>query len=223
MKTENRSGRRNVMKLTVTTFITLDGVMQGPGGPDEDRSNGFELGGWLVPFADEGMGRAITDIFTRAEDILLGRNTYDMMYPYWSTFPDQDDVVAAGLNNLPKHVATSRPESLEWTNSHPITGDLVESVARLKERPGGELQVHGSHGLLQTLIGAGLVDEFNLFTYPVVLGAGKRLFESGTIPMSMRYESSVVTETGVVIASYTPIGPPTLLSLPPNEGQDGVG
>ena len=211
------------MKLTVTTFVTLDGVMQGPGGPDEDRSNGFELGGWLVPFADEGMGQAITDIFSRAEEILLGRTTYDMMYPYWSTFPDQDDVVAAGLNNLPKHVATSRPDTLEWTNSHPINGDVIEAVRQLKERPGGELQVHGSHGLLQTLIGAGLVDEFNLFTYPVVLGDGKRLFGSGTIPMTMKYGSSVATETGVVIASYTPTGPPTLLSIPPNEGQEPVG
>jgi dihydrofolate reductase len=211
------------MKLTVTTFVTLDGVMQGPGGPDEDRSNGFELGGWLVPFVDEGMGRAVTDIFGRAEEILLGRTTYDMMYPYWSTFPDQEDVVAAGLNNLPKHVATSRPDTLEWTNSHPINGDVVEAVRQLKERPGGELQVHGSHGLLQTLIGAGLVDEFNLFTYPVVLGDGKRLFSSGTIPMTMKYGSSVATETGVIIASYTPTGPPTLLSIPPNEGQETVG
>ena len=107
------------MKLTVTTFITLDGVMQGPGSPDEDPSNGFELGGWLVPFVDDGMGRAITDIFSRTEEILLGRTTYDMMYPYWSTFPDQDDVVAVALNNLPKHVATSRPDTLEWTNSTP--------------------------------------------------------------------------------------------------------
>jgi dihydrofolate reductase len=211
------------MKLTVTTFITLDGVMQGPGGPDEDRSNGFELGGWLVPFVDEGMGRAITDIFSRAEEILLGRTTYDMMFPYWSTFPDEDDVVAAALNNLPKHVATSRPDSLEWTNSRPIRGDVVEAVRDLKERPGGELQVHGSHGLLQTLIRSGLVDEFNLFTYPVVLGDGKRLFESGAIPTSMKYQSSQITDAGVVVASYVPAGPPTLLAIPPNEGQDAAG
>ena len=211
------------MKLTVTTFITLDGVMQSPGSPDEDRSNGFELGGWLVPFVDEGMGRAITDIFSRTDEVLLGRTTYDMMYPYWSTFPDQDDVVAAALNNLPKHVATSRPDTLEWTNSQPIRGDVVEEVRELKQRPGGELQVHGSHGLLQTLIRAGLVDEFNLFTYPVVLGDGKRLFESGTIPTSMQYQSSDITSSGVVVASYVPTGPPTLLVLPPNEGQDTLG
>ena len=143
-----------------------------------------------------------------------------MMYPYWSTFPDHDDVVATGLNNLTKHVATSRPDTLAWNNSHPINGDIIEAVRQLKERPGGELQVHGSHGLLQTLIGAGLVDEFNLFTYPVVLGNGKRLLGSGTIPMTMKYGSSVATETGVIIASYTPTGPPTLLSLPPNKGQE---
>ena len=105
----------------------------------------------------------------------------------------------------------------------PITGDVLGAVRELKERPGGELQVHGSHGLLQTLIAAGLVDEFNSFTYPVVLGDGKRLFESGTIPTSMQYQSSDITGSGVVVASYVPTGPPTLLALPPNEGQDSVG
>jgi dihydrofolate reductase len=198
------------VKLTVTTFVTLDGVMQGPGGHDEDLSNGFELGGWVSAHIDQDFGRRIDDIFSRADAVLLGRTTYDMMYPYWSRFPDQDNVVAAALNNLPKHIATSRPEGLTWDNASPIEGDLVEAVRRLKERPGRELQVHGSHGVIQTLLEAGLVDEINLFIFPVVLGEGKRLFGPGTVPAGMRLENGEISSTGVVIATYTPIGEPLL-------------
>jgi dihydrofolate reductase len=198
------------VKLTVTTFVTLDGVMQGPGGHDEDLSGGFELGGWVSPHIDETFGRKVDEIFGRAEAILLGRTTYDMMYPYWSQFPDQDNVVAAGLNNLPKHIATSHPDDLTWQNAVPIEGDVVEAVRKLKDEPGGELQVHGSHGLIQTLLEAGLVDELNIFVFPVVLGEGKRLFGPGTPPMGMRLESSEVSNTGVVIATYVPTGAPQL-------------
>lgn len=202
------------MKLTVTTFITLDGVMQGPGARAEDPSHGFELGGWVTPHIDEDFGRRVDDIFGRADAILLGRTTYDLMYPYWSQFPDQDNVVAAGLNNLPKHVATSRPESLSWNNSHPIEGDVIDAVRNLKEQPGRELQVHGSHGLIQALLKAGLVDEVNLFIFPVVLGDGKRLFEPGAAPTGMRLESSEVSSTGVIIATYASTGAPSLEDLP---------
>lgn len=202
------------MKLTVTTFVTLDGVMQGPGGHDEDLSGGFELGGWVTPHIDEDFGRRVDDIFGRADAIVLGRTTYDMMYPYWSQFPDQDNVVAAGLNNLPKHIATSHPDGLTWNNAHAIEGDVVEAVGKLKEQPGGELQVHGSHGLIQTLLKAGLVDELNLFIFPVVLGQGKRLFEPGAQPTGMRLENSEVSSTGVIIATYVTTGAPSLEDIP---------
>jgi dihydrofolate reductase len=202
------------MKLTVTTFVSLDGVMQGPGGHDEDLSGGFELGGWVTPHIDEDFGRRVDDIFSRADAILLGRTTYDMMQPYWSQFPDEDNVVAGGLNNLPKHIATSHPEDLTWANSRPIEGDVVEAVRKLKEEPGRELQVHGSHGLVQTLLHAGLVDEISLFIFPVVLGDGKRLFEPGSAPTGMKVENAEVSSTGVVIATYVASGAPELEDLP---------
>lgn len=195
------------MKLTVTTFTTLDGVMQGAGSPDEDRSNGFGLGGWLVPFVDEDFGRLITDIFSRADEILLGRTTYEDMYAFWSEVTDQEDLVAVALNTLPKHVATTRGDELEWENSRAISGDVVAAVRELKSRPGRELQVHGSHGLVQTLLRAGLVDEFNVWTFPVVLGEGKRLFGDGTLPTTLALTSSEVTSAGVVVASYENAGP----------------
>ncbi len=208
------------MRLTVTTFTTLDGVMQGPGGPDEDRSNGFALGGWLVPFVDDDFGRLITDIFRRADEILLGRTTYDMMYPFWSQITDRDDPVAVGLNTLSKHVATSHPDTLEWENSHPIVGDVVAAVRLLKEKPGRELQVHGSHGLVQTLLAAELVDEFNLWTFPVVLGEGRRLFGEGTVPTSMKVDSTSVTTAGVVVATYQPSGAPSQQTIAVEDGKE---
>jgi dihydrofolate reductase len=198
------------VKLTVTTFVSLDGVMQGPGGHDEDLSGGFELGGWVSPHIDEDFGRRVDEIFGRAEAILLGRTTYDMMYEYWSQIPTEDNVVASGLNNLPKHIATTRPDSITWNNARPIEGDVVEFVRTLKEQPGGELQVHGSHGLIQTLLGAGLVDEINLFIFPLVLGDGKRLFEQGTPPSGFVLESGEISGTGTIMATYRPTGAPAL-------------
>jgi dihydrofolate reductase len=209
------------VKLTVTTFVTLDGVMQGPGGVTEDPSNGFELGGWVMPFADEGFGRHITEIFERAEAILLGRTTYDLMYPYWSQVADPDDVVATALNGLPKHVVTHRPTDLGWANSHPITGDVVATISDLKGQPGGELQVHGSHGLIQTLLTAELVDEFNVFVFPVLLGDGKRLFGEGTKPATVSLVGTEVTDAGVMVATYRPAGPLVQQTVPgvdPSEG-----
>jgi dihydrofolate reductase len=198
------------MKLTVTTFVSLDGVMQGPGGHDEDLSGGFELGGWVTPHIDEDFGRRVDDIFGRADAILLGRTTYDMMYPYWSRFPDEGNVVASGLNNLPKHIATSRPDDITWSNARPIEGDVVEFVRELKTEPGRELQVHGSHGLIQTLLREGLVDEMNLFIFPLVLGQGKRLFEPGIPPTGMELENGEISSTGVVITTYRAVGAPSL-------------
>ena len=202
------------MKLTVTTFVTLDGVMQGPGGVGEDPSNGFALGGWVMPFADEDFGRHITEIFERAEAILLGRTTYDLMYPYWSRVTAADDVVATALNGLPKHVVTSSPADLAWANSHPVNGDMVAAVTTLKDRPGGELQVHGSHGLIQTLLASSLVDEFNVFVFPVVLGDGKRLFGEGTQPATMTLVSTETTDAGVTVSTYRPAGPLVQQTVP---------
>lgn len=194
------------MQLTVTTFTSVDGVMQGPGGRDEDRSDGFGLGGWLVPYVDEEFGEIVDDIFSRAGEILLGRATYETFYPYWSQLADSDDIVASRLNNLPKHVATNSRETLEWKNSRVISGDVAAEIRRLKERSGGELQVHGSHGLIQTLLAEGLVDAFNLLIFPVVLGEGKRLFGRGTVPASLELTASRVTGKGVIAATYEPTG-----------------
>lgn len=195
------------MKLTVTAFVTLDGVMQGPGAPDEDRSHGFEYGGWLVPHTDEDFGAAVDEIFGRVDEFLLGRTTYDMMYAYWSQLSESEDTVARALNTLPKHVATTSETGLDWANTHRLEGDVVGTVQALKERPGRELQVHGSHGLVQTLLSAGLVDELNVFFAPVVIGDGKRLFGGGTSPTTMELVDSRVTSTGIIVARYRPRGP----------------
>ncbi len=196
--------------------------MQGPGSPDEDRSGGFDRGGWLVPFHDDDMGRLIDETFTHADELLLGRRTYDMMQAYWSQVTDPDDIVARGLNTLPKHVATTRPESLTWANSHAIEGDLVAAVAALKSKPGRELQVHGSHGLVQTLLAAGLVDQLNVWTFPVVVGTGKRLFPSGMPAVSARRISTDSTGAGAVITSYELVGPADYGSFVVDEGREAV-
>lgn len=210
------------MKLTVTTFTTLDGVMQGPGGPDEDRANDFGLGGWAAALLDEDFGRIVDDIFSRVDAFLLGRTTYDMMYAYWSQITEPDNPVATALNTLPKHVATARGDSLDWANTHPITGDVVAGVNELKQQPGRELQVHGSHGLIQTLLESNLVDEFNVLTFPVVLGEGKRLFGNGTVPTTMNLVTSEATEAGAIFARYEPAGPPTLQEFVVEDGRETV-
>jgi len=195
------------MKLTVTTFVTLDGVMQAPGGVQEDLSGGFKYGGWLVPFSDSDMGRIITDIFEQADAILFGRKTYDMMYAYWPNVTDPTNLVAKALNSLPKYVATRHAGSLAWHNSHPLQGDYADAIRALKLQPGRELQVHGSHGLVQLLLREGLIDQFNIWTYPVLVGAGKRLFGSPEISATLRLLSSEVTSTGVIVGRYEPAGP----------------
>jgi dihydrofolate reductase len=165
------------MKLVVHEFLTLDGVMQGPGAPDEDRSNGFDRGGWIVPFADdEGFGAVVDSWFQKVDTFLLGRSTYEMMHAYWSQVTDPDNPVAVKLNNLPKVVASSTLRDPEWKAATVLGGDPVEAVAALKARDGGELQVHGSWQLASTLHKAGLVDEYRLLIFPVCVGRGKRLF-----------------------------------------------
>lgn len=194
------------MKLTLNTFLSLDGVMQGPGGPDEDRTGGFTQGGWVVPFADEEFGAIVGDWFTRTDEVLIGRTTYDMFFTFWSTVTDPDDVVATKLNTRPKHVVSTTLRDPLWQNTSVIANDVVDTVAKLKAQPGGELQVHGSCGLAHTLHDAGLIDEYRLVIFPVVVGGGKRLFENGSVPGSLSLVSSTVTSKGVVALTLQPAG-----------------
>ena len=195
------------MLLSVNTFVSLDGVMQGPGAPEEDPSNGFDRGGWVMPFADHLGGVVDDDWFAQADAILLGRTTYQLMQPYWSTITDPDDPVAAALNGLPKYVVstTLTPERATWANTEVISHDVTDRVAQLKQAPGRELQVHGSWQLAQTLHQAGLVDIYRLLVFPVVVGAGKRLFDNGSKPVSFEVDSQ------------KPSGPLTALDLRPRE------
>lgn len=187
------------MKLVVNEFLSLDGVMQGPGGPGEDPSSGFKSGGWIVPFAAEpGWGEAVSGWFAKADAILLGRSTYDMMYPYWSQVTDPENSVGTALNTLPKLVVSSQGHQPAWNNTTIVGGDPVEQVGRLKERPGGELQLHGSWQLARTLHEAGLIDEYRLLIFPVVVGEGKRLFESGAPPVGFSVVEASIVDTGTV-------------------------
>ena len=195
------------MLLSVHTFVSLDGVMQGPGAPQEDPSNGFERGGWVVPYADQLGGVVDDDWFADADAILLGRTTYQLMQPYWSTITDPDNPVAAALNGLPKYVVstTLRPETATWDPTEVIAENVTERVAELKQAPGRELQVHGSWQLAQTLHQAGLVDIYRLLVFPVVVGAGKQLFDNGSRPASFD------------VLSQKPSGSLTALELRPRE------
>jgi dihydrofolate reductase len=191
----------------VTTFLTLDGVMQAPGGPEEDRSGGFAHGGWSFPYADEDFGRLVTGWFAEADAFLLGRRTYEIFAAFWPLVADAGDPVAAPLNHVPKYVATRTLRGATWAGTTLLTGDVVDAVRRLKDQPGRELQVHGSGDLMQTLMANDLVDEYRLFVYPVVVGSGRRLFRDGTPPRSLQLVSATTTSTGVVVAAYRRGGP----------------
>ena len=193
-------------ELTVTTFLTLDGVMQAPGGPTEDPSGGFAHGGWVAPYFDDDMGRIIDANFGHADAFLLGRTTYDIFSSYWPQYPNQDEIVAKSLNNLPKFVASRTRTSFDWSGTSHIA-DVVREVAALKERFAREVQVHGSGNLLQTLVANDLIDEYRLFTFPVLLGTGKRLFGDGTVPGALTLVRSSVSSSGVVYSVYRRAGP----------------
>jgi dihydrofolate reductase len=194
--------------LTLTTFLSLDGVMQAPGAPDEDPSGGFKQGGWLVPYYDADMGRIVDDAFAAAEAFLLGRKTYEIFAAYWPKVTDQDNPVASALNRLPKYVASRTLEKVEWHNSTLLRGALAKEVAELKRRH-NEIQVHGSGDLAQTLLSEDLVDEYQLWFYPVILGSGKRLFDSGAVPSALALVDSKTTSTGVVRNTYRRAGTPS--------------
>ena len=186
-------------KLIVNTFLTLDGVMQAPGGPEEDPSGDFDHGGWSFGYWDEQMQGAMGESMSKPFDLVLGRKTYEIFAAHW---PYSDDPAAEPLNRATKHVASTTRSELEWENSKLIEGEVPEGVRALKEEEGPELQVHGSANLIQTLLEHGLVDEFRLWIFPLVLGKGKRLFDGGTVPAGMELASSQVSSTGVIMATY---------------------
>lgn len=197
------------MKITFTQFLTLDGVFQAPGGPDEDRGGGFEHGGWSVPYGDEDFGAFIDQVFEQADAFLLGRGTYEIFAGYWPAVHDPDNLVATKLNDLPKYVASTTLTGADWQGTRIIgRDDLVKDVTALKEQPGRELQMHGSGRLAQSLMGHDLIDTLHLLTFPVVLGAGKRLFAEGVLPTAFRLAQSRTTSTGVVISTYERAGRP---------------
>ena len=192
--------------LTVTTFLTIDGVAQAPGGPQEDPSGGFSHGGWLVPFADEAMGEQMDAWFAPAEDFLLGRATYEIFAGHWPHVDATGDPVAQALQTKTKHVASRTLTSLEWSTARLLGDDVPAAVRELKAADGGELQVHGSIGLVQTLLAEDLVDELRTIVFPVVLGTGKRLFEGGAAPRTWELVSSVTTSTGAVMTAHRRAG-----------------
>jgi dihydrofolate reductase len=190
-------------KLVVNTFVSVDGVMQAPGGPEEDPTGGFEYGGWSAPFWDEQMGQVMGEFMGKPFDLVLGRKTYEIFAAYW---PHTDQPGAAELNRATKYVASRTLDNLEWENSQRLEGDVGAAVARLKEEDGPELQVHGSSNLIQTLLQHGVIDEFRVWIFPVVLGSGKRLFGEGAPPATLKLVDSQVSSTGVMIATYEPGG-----------------
>ena len=193
-------------KLVVGAFLTLDGVMQAPGGPDEDRDGGFQHGGWLVPYFDEKFVEIMTEWTKRAGAFLLGRKTYEMFAASWPKSTDPADEIAAALNTRPKFVASRTLEATNWNNSHLLKGDISEEIAKLKAQDGGEIQVHGSSDLLQTLLKHNLVDTLRICQFPVVIGTGKRLFGVGTIPGSFRLAETQQTGSGAVLHVYERAG-----------------
>ena len=186
-------------KLIVNTFASLDGVMQAPGGPEEDPSGAFEHGGWSFGYWDEQMGVAMGEFMGKPFDLVLGRKTYEIFAAHW---PHSQEEGAEELNTATKHVASTTLTQLDWQNSHLIEGDVVSGVRALKQQDGPELQVHGSATLLQTLIGAGVVDEFRVWIFPLVLGRGKRLFGDGAVAEGLELVDAKVSSTGVIMTTY---------------------
>ena len=202
-------------RLIVTAFVTLDGVVQAPGGPGEDEDAGFAFGGWTVPYFDEHLGEVMGTLMGKPFGLLLGRRTYDIFAAFWPTASEEEG--AKPLNDATKYVASRGRPTLAWERSVLLEGDVAQAVAALKQQDGPELQVHGSGNLVQTLLRAGLVDEWQLLTFPVVLGQGKRLFGDGAVPVALRLESSSVSSTGVVVSRYVPVGDVVTGSFAPQE------
>ncbi len=208
-------------KLIVSTFMSLDGIMQAPGGPQEDPTGGFTLGGWSFGYWDDGMDISAAGFDGAGRDILLGRRTYEIFAAYWP-YQAEDHPVASTLNAARKYVASRTLKTLDWNNAQLIEGDVVDAVRALKAQDGPDLQVIGSGDLVQTLHRAALIDVHHVWTYPVVLGHGKRLFGEGARPAAMRLESARVSETGVIMSTYVPAGevrPGSFADETPNEAE----
>jgi dihydrofolate reductase len=191
-------------KLLINTFLTLDGVMQAPGGPEEDPTGGFTHGGWSVKYWDETMVQEIGKSMKNPFDLLLGRRTYEIFAAHWPHV--SNDPIADALNSATKYVASQSLGSVDWRNSTLVRGDLVSAVARLKREDGPEIQVHGSSNLIQTLLEHDLIDEYRLWIFPLVLGNGKRLFANGTIPAGLKLLDCTTSGTGVIIARFERAG-----------------
>ena len=204
-------------KVLVTAFVTLDGVMQAPGGPDEDREGGFEHGGWAVPHFDESLIRTVAEFTSRADALLLGRKTYEIFAATWP-LAEADDPIGAKMNGVRKYVASRTLAAVEWQNSTLIRGDVAEAVGELKQGEGGEIQVHGSGGLIQTLLKHGLVDEIQLIVFPVLIGSGKRLFADGTVPTGLQLVETTGTSSGVVVSRYERVGDVVHAAMGPETG-----
>ncbi len=190
-------------KIIVSEFLTLDGVMQAPGGADEDRSGGFEHGGWQQPYVDDILARMIIEGIAGSGGFLLGRRTYEIFAAYWPTAPEEEQAFADPLNNLPKFVVSkSLREPLAWNNSTLIAGDVVNEIADLKRQPGNDIMVIGSGELVQMLMKHNLVDEYNLMIHPLVLGSGKRLFRDGSSKQTLKLMDFMTTSKGVTILKY---------------------
>jgi dihydrofolate reductase len=194
--------------LTIATFMTLDGIIQAPGLPDEDGEGGFVHGGWSVAYASDDMREVIGEFIGRADCFLLGRRTYEIFAANWPNFPDKDDPVASRLNTLPKYAVSTTLKNAQWQPTTIVRGNIGDEVAQLKRRYDGEIQVHGSAGLAQALHAHGLIDEYRIFIEPVVLGIGKRLFEPGSTPTALQLLEARPLDKGSVLAIYRPAGRP---------------
>jgi dihydrofolate reductase len=192
-------------KLIASTMVSLDGVMQAPGGPEEDPSGGFAFGGWTFPFWDEALGRDMKGLDGKDRELVLGRRTYEIFEAYWP-YQAADNPIAQTLNAARKHVASRTLQNVPWNNSTLLRGDVAAAVAALKAEAGLDLQIIGSGNLIQTLQAASLIDEYNVWTFPVVLGRGKRLFEAGARPGALRLVASQASATGVVMSTYVSAG-----------------
>ncbi|MEV0935459.1 dihydrofolate reductase family protein [Streptomyces phaeochromogenes] len=195
-------------EIIVCTFLTLDGVMQAPGGPDEDAESGFEYGGWQKPVTDDEVGMAIAGWYEPADAMLLGRKTYEIFASYWPN-ADPENPFTDRMNSMHKYVASRTLTSVEWQNSTLLEGDIVDAVRKLKASDGGNINVVGSGDLAQTLMQHGLVDEYRLTIHPVIIGTGKRLFADGAIPAALEPVSVSTTKGGTVVGVYRPNGKPS--------------
>jgi dihydrofolate reductase len=191
-----------VRKLIVLSFITLDGVMQAPGGPEEDPTGGFKYGGWVAGYFDDFLGKVMVEQMSQPFDLLLGRKTYEIFAAHWPYLKAKEDPIAAGINRAKKYVTSKTMINLDWANSELIKGDVAREVKRLKEQDGPEIQVHGSGDLIQTLLKHDLVDELWLKIFPITLGRGKRLFAEGTTAAGFKLLESEISPNGVVILKY---------------------